>query len=91
MSVQRVGFFFSGIYLDTQKCLISPRKLGQSALIDPFFLLRKPAFVDSLRESEGGVSKPNPKGLLDTFLIIKKLENPPLCGTRLVKILLKEK
>ena len=28
MSVQKVDFLNSGVYLDTQKCLISPRKLG---------------------------------------------------------------
>ena len=32
MSVQKVGFFNTGVYLDTQKCLISPRKLGLQRL-----------------------------------------------------------
>ena len=65
VSVQRVGFIFSDNYLDTQKC--SFRHENQIPRLSE-------TRFDSLRESEGGVSKPNPKGLLDKFLTIKKLE-----------------
>ena len=41
VSVQRVGFIFSDNYLDSQKCLISPRKLGFQK---PVFLAKKTGF-----------------------------------------------
>ena len=42
LRVSNESVFYSGAYLDTQKCPISPRKLGNSET--RFFQLRKPVF-----------------------------------------------
>ena len=77
VSVQKVGFFNSGVYLDTQKCLISPQKLGLQRL--GFFPEKNQASATAWERAGWGAKEESltpisSQGFVIHILLIKKMK-----------------